>query len=110
MKGIIFFKPLMGIFLLGSITFCAKASEGKPSSNITIKLMTALDAKTDTIPTPIKSAEAGSAKPVTEKPVAGIIKVVPKARRVTVPRQVIKVVPVKLVKPKIIKPVIKLLN
>ena len=100
----------MGILFLGSTSFCAKASEVKPGSHITIEIIIRLNANTDTIPSLVKPAQVEPAKPVIENPVAGIIKVVPKARRVTVPRQVVKVVPVKLVKPKIIKPVIKLLN
>jgi hypothetical protein len=64
----------------------------------------------DTIPAGVKPAEAATAKPATDKPVTTVIKAVPRARKVAVPKPVtIKVTPVKVIKPKIIKPVLKVL-
>lgn len=65
----------------------------------------------DTLPAPAKPAETPAGKPAaSEKPVTAVIKEVPKARKVAVPRPVtVKVKGLKVVKPKIIKPVLKVL-
>ena len=111
MKALIIFRGLVGIFLLGFIPICAMASqsEGNPACGISIEFMKLAKPNFDTIPGTAKPAESTTTKPVEEKPVVTVIKQVPKARKVSVPRQVtVKVRPVKAIKPKIIKPVIKL--
>lgn len=108
MKRIIILNVFTAIFVLCSIAVSAKTSEGKSTcrlnrDDIHIKV-------SDTIPVTMKPAEVTGTKPVTEKPVISVIKTVPKARRVTVPKPVtVKVKPVKIIKPKIIKPVLKVL-
>lgn len=88
----------------------AKANEIKSARILNRENIKLLKIITDTLPSPVKPAEAASAKPVTEKPVATVIKEVPKARKVAVPKPVtVKVKPVKIIKPTIIKPVLKVL-
>ncbi len=120
MKKIFILNFITVIGLYCGLPLSAKAGYGKCSSTSRDKqgLSTGrplMSLPMDTIPVakPVETP-AGSpvtaAKPVTEKPVATVIKAVPKARKVAVPRQVaVKVKPVKVVKPKIIKPVLKVL-
>ena len=110
MNRTIILNAFTGIFLLCSISVCAKANEVKPACILNRENNLFMHVLTDTIPTAVKPVEATAAKPVTEKPVATVIKEVPKARKVAVPKPVtVKVNPVKIIKPKIIKPVLKVL-
>jgi hypothetical protein len=82
-----------------------------PAKQITSETAT-ISLQTDTLPPSKKITEAPGDKPVpNDKPVANVIKVVPKARRQMVPVPVnVKIKPVKIIKPKIIKPVIRVLH
>ena len=63
-----------------------------------------------TLPSPVKPVEAPTATRTIATQGTAVVKKVPKARKVTVPRPVtVKVNPVKVVKPRIIKPVLKVL-
>jgi hypothetical protein len=69
----------------------------------------AVEMPADTIVPAPKPAE-GTPPGTEEKRVTAVVKEVPKARKVSAPKQVaIKVKPVKVIKPKIIKPAIKIL-
>ena len=112
MKGGIIGKGLIGIFFLISIPGWALASEGKPVCPMLLNPIAINHIMADTVPPSKKITEAPADKPVpNDKPVAKVIKVVPKARRQTVPVPVnVKIKPVKIIKPKIIKPVIRVLH
>jgi hypothetical protein len=116
MKRIIIFTNLTTIGLFCSLPFFAKAGDIQSTCTTGDERIISLAMPLDTLPAAAKPAEATTGnpakegKPMTEKPVAIVIKEVPKARKVAVPRQVnIKVKPVKVVKPKLIKPVLKVL-
>ncbi len=116
MKRIIILTNLTAIGLFCILPFFAKANHIKNICALRNERVVSLAMPVDTIPAAAKQAEAATAnpakagKPITEKPVATVIKEVPRARKVAVPRQVtIKVKPVKVVKPKLIKPVVKVL-
>ena len=109
----IFISAGVGLLCLtGSLSVCAKTYEVTPAHVINMKDVMSVTNQVDTLPTPIKNTEVGTAKPGTTTPVTAVIKSVPKARKVPVPMQVrvIKPVKIKVLKPKIIKPVIRLLN
>jgi hypothetical protein len=110
MKRLIFLNVFVGIFLLCHLSFMAKASGEKPACLHHPESRAFLNMLPDTIPAPVKPVEATATKPAPEKPVAAVIKAVPKARKVEVPKPVtVKLAPVKIIKPKIIKPVLKVL-
>jgi hypothetical protein len=111
MKRVNILIVFTGIFLLCHLSFFAKASEGIPTCILNRERVAFIRKMLpDTIPAPVKTVEAPATKPVAEKPVASVIKAVPKARRVAVPKPVtVKLTPVKIIKPKIIKPVLKVL-
>ena len=111
MKGAIIGKCLIGILVLISSPQWIMARAVHPAKQITSETAT-ISLQTDTLPPSKKITEAPGDKPVpNDKPVAKVIKVVPKARRQTVPVPVdIKIKPVKIIKPKIIKPVIRVLH
>jgi len=103
MRGALW-KGFIGMFFIISLPQWVMAKEGKPLSNITFNHIANL-IQSDTLPPPKKST-AGT----NDKPAVATIKVVPKARRQPVPIPVIvKVKPVKIVKP-IIRPVIRILH
>ncbi len=121
MKKLIILNIVTAIGLFCVLPSAAKAGNGKCSiairdENGLIIGIPVIALPMDTLPAATKPVEttAGNpvtaAKPIVEKPVATVIKAVPKARKVSVPRQVtVKVKPVKVVKPKIVKPVLKVL-
>jgi hypothetical protein len=103
MKGALW-KGCIGMFFIISLPQWVMAKEGKPLCNITFNHVANL-MQSDTLPPPKNSAAGTNGKPA-----VAIIKVVPKARRQPVPIPVIvKVKPVKIVKP-IIKPLIRILH
>lgn len=109
MKAAIIRKNFIGMFFMISIPNWALAIEGQPLCNIVANHITINRNQSDTIPPPKKSTPANLV--ANDKPVRKIIKVVPKARRQPIPIPVkVKVKPVKIIKPKIIKPVIKILH
>ncbi len=110
MKRFITYSILAAIGLLCSIGANATTSDAKPAYIPAREFTSSVSFMLDTIPVPVKAAEATSTKQATGKPVATVIKAVPKARKVAVPKPVIiDVKPVKVIKPKIIKPVLKVL-
>ncbi|HET7119260.1 MAG TPA: hypothetical protein VFI29_22385 [Hanamia sp.] len=101
-------KRGLGIFFLISLPLWALADNGKPVCNIKIIQSIIITMQADTLLPLPKNAEIPK-----DKPVETTIKEVPKARRQAVPIPVIvKVKPVKIIKPKIkiIKPVINVLH
>jgi hypothetical protein len=111
MKGVMIGKCLIGILVLISSPQWIMAEAVHPAKQITSETAV-ISLQIDTVPAPKKITEVPGDKPVpNDKPVANVIKVVPKARRQTVPVPVdIKIKPVKIIKPKIIKPVIRVLH
>jgi hypothetical protein len=112
MKGAIILKGFIGMFFMISIPQWALAIDGKPVGNILFNHTAISQMQSDTIPPPKKNMENNNqpGENVDKKPVAGVIKVVPKARRQSVPIPVnVKVKPVKIITP-IIKPVIRILH
>jgi hypothetical protein len=111
MKGAIIGKCLIGMLVIISTPQWIMAKVVHPAKQITSETAT-ISLQTDTLPPSKKITEVPGDKPVpNDKPVANVIKVVPKARRQTVPVPVnVKIKPVKIIKPKIIKPVIRVLH
>lgn len=110
MKGTIISIVFAASLLFCCVTVSAKTAKGKSTCTFTMENDLLISMASDTIPSPEKSPEAGIVKPDAEKTVVTVIKEVPKARKVSVPRQVIpRVKPVKVIKPKIIKPVVRIL-
>lgn len=94
------------IFIITAIPVCVLASDGKPICNIKFSQMIISTIKMDTLPSTKKNTENTN-----DKPASDIIKEVPKARRQPVPIPVnVKIRPIKIIKPKIIKPLIKVLH
>lgn len=106
MKAVKSFKCFMGLFFLINIPQWARASDGKPVLHFTKNYAITLLNQSDTLPPKVISPDIANNKPVEE-----IIKVVPKARKQAIPIPVtLKVKPVINIKPKIIKPIIKVLH
>lgn len=108
MKGSKLLKAFIGIFFLISFPLWVLADKGKPVCNIKI-IQSAINLmQADTLLPLPKNTESPK-----DKPIETTIKEVPKARRQAVPIPIIvKVKPVKIIKPKIkvIKPVIKVFH
>lgn len=110
MKNIIILFVFTGINLLFTLTANATTSKEKTGCKLNRKQVFLIQVFLDTIPVPAKPAPVITAEQLIEKPLASVIKVVPKVRKVSVPQPVLlKVIPIKIIKPKIIKPVLKLL-
>jgi hypothetical protein len=114
MKRIIIIQIVAVVFLFCCLPFFTKAGHGKRICYHRDAQEFGVVVLADTIPAAARPTEAGkpapAVAPIAGKPVAGVIKEVPKARKVTVPRQVtVKVQPVKVIKPKITRPVLKVL-
>lgn len=110
MKKRIITQLVSGFLLLCSVRASAAAKETNMINSHCQEYSGYLLAVPDTIPAPAHQPVASPAKPTAEKPVAAVIKAVPKARRVVAPKPVqVKVKPVKVIKPKIVKPVLKVL-
>ena len=104
-------KCLIGMLVLISTPQWIMAKAVHPAKQITSETAV-ISLQTDTVPPSKKITEAPADKPVpNDKPVAKVIKVVPKARRQAVPVPInVKIKPVKIIKPQIIKPVIRVLH
>ena len=88
------------------IPLLTKANDGKPVLHFNKNYSITLPCLSDTLPPKVKSLDIDNNQPVEE-----IIKAVPKARKQAVPIPVtLQVKPVIIVKPKIIKPIIKVLH
>lgn len=111
MKGAMKWKCLIGMLLIISSPQWIMAKAVYPIKQITSETAI-ISLPTDTVPSSKKAAEAPEDKLVPkDKPVAKVINVVPKARRQTVPIPVnVEIKPIKIIKPKIIKPVIRVLH
>ena len=110
MKRIVILNVFTVIFLLCSQVAAAKINTGKTACSPGREHASFIQVMPDTIPVVPKPAEATTANNEPVKPVVTVIKEVPKARKVSVPKPVtIKVKPVKIIKPKIIKPLVKVL-
>jgi hypothetical protein len=95
-------KRLVVFFLIISLPQFVIASEEIPLKHFRSVLQNKIS--DTTLP-----GKKGTEK-IDEKPGNNIIKVVPKARRQPIPLPMVKVNPVKIIKPKIIRPVIKVLH
>lgn len=106
MKGTILLKGFIGVLFIISIPQLVLANDSKPVCNFTMDRIAFNSIQSDTLP-PAKTITAGT----NDNPAATIIKEVPKARRLPVPIPVsINVKPVIMIKPKIIKPLIRVLH
>ena len=104
MKGAIIGKVFIGIFFFMALPHFVRAGSGEPADSIQFSPVVIDALPTDTI-IPKKKVKREEEKPAT------VIKIVPKARRQSIPIPVkVKVKPVKIIKPKIIKPVIKVIR
>jgi hypothetical protein len=96
----------LAVFFLLSIPAWVRAGNGKPAINFKHCYPRGTTAVADTVPQPIKTADKAEAKPAET-----VIKVVPKVRKQAIPVPVIPTVkPVKIIKPKIVRPVLKILR
>ena len=103
MKGLMVLRCFIGVFILLNVPQLVSGKSGKSKHCFGICLAVMPGDQTDTLPPKMKSDDKADNKPV-EK----IIKAVPKARKQAVPVPVvIPVNPIKIVKPIIVKPVIK---
>jgi hypothetical protein len=104
MKGAIIGKVFIGIFFFIASPYFVRAGSGQPVDTIKFNPAAINALPSDTI-IPKKKVKTEEEKPAT------VIKIVPKARRQSIPVPVnVKVRPVKIIKPKIIKPVIKVIR
>lgn len=101
-------KGLIAMIIIISAPQGIMAKAVQPANRITSET-TIISLPADTIPPPKKAAETPVGKPVSnDKPVAKTIKIVPKARRQAVPVPInVEIKPVKIIRPKIIKPLIR---
>lgn len=103
MKGLMVLRCFIGVFILLNAPVLVSGENGKPRLRFGNCLAGMPAKSTDTLPPKVKDQDNTTAKPVEE-----IIKAVPKARKQAVPIPVVvPVKPIKIVKPKIVKPVIK---
>jgi hypothetical protein len=107
MKAVKGFKCFIGLFFLINSSQRASACDGKPVLHLNnMNYISTTHLQTDTLPPKVSGPDKAD-----NKPVEAIIKVVPKARKQVVPIPVsIPVKPPVIIKPKIIKPVIKILH
>ena len=104
MKGLMVLRCFIGVFILLNAPVLVNGENGKPILHIRNCLAGMPDNQADTIPASVKSSDNA----VAAKPAEEIIKTVPKVRKQAVPIPVVVPVnPIKIVKPKIVKPVIK---
>ena len=97
-------RCFIGMFILLNAPVLVNGENGKPKLHIRNCLAGMPGNQVDTLPPSVKSTDNA----VAAKPAEEIIKAVPKARRQAVPIPVvIPVKPIQIVKPKIVKPVIK---
>lgn len=106
MKAVNSLKCFIGLFFLTNIPQLVSANDGKPVLHFTISSFVSQRSQTDTLPPKNESLDNADNKPADE-----IIKAVPKARKQVVPIPVlVQVKPPVIIKPKIIKPIIKVLH
>ncbi|MEO6355444.1 MAG: hypothetical protein ABIU77_20870 [Ferruginibacter sp.] len=97
MKALKILRCFTGLILM-IFPELTKAGDGKPM----VPFIIISNIQTDTIPPKAIVPDNPADKPLEE-----VIKEVPKARKQSVPVPVVKVIPVKIIRPKVIKPVIK---
>ena len=114
MKSTITIKGLIVIFCMMAFPHVVKAADGKPSAGIKMNYVqinqligdTTVPAK-DKKTAPEKTGAEQEENTTEDKPV-DVVKVIPNARRQPIPVPVkVNVKPVKIIKPKIMKPVLK---
>ena len=106
MKSKMGFKCFICLFFLVNTWYRASGCDGKPVVHFNTGHLVVSHVQTDTLPPKVKAVEKAEAKPVEE-----VIKVVPKVRKQVVPIPVsLPVKPPVMIKPKIIKPVIRILH
>lgn len=106
MKAVKIFGCFTGLVLLMIFPLFTKANDGRPVSKFIINYSILLPNQLDTLPSKVKGLDNA-----TDKPVEEIIKTIPKARKQSIPIPVnLRIKPVIIIKPKIIKPIIKLLH
>lgn len=106
MKGTVLLKGFIGMLFVISIPQLVLAKDSKPVCNFKMNHIAFNSIQSDTLP-PAKTITAGT----DDNPSPNIIKEVPKARRLPVPIPVsVNVKPVIIIKPKIIKPLIRVLH
>lgn len=107
MKRFIIMKGLLiVVFFITVSPAIAEASGGKPGMGINLKPALKLQMQRDTVPpVPVKKVDTEN-----EKPAPVVIKALPAPRKQAIPVPVkVKTVPVKVIKPKVLKPIINLL-
>ena len=105
MKGFKISKNIIGIVLVLTFPMNSKACDNNTTVVVSLRVASTFMQYLDTIPTKVVSVEN-----TINKPTESIIKEVPKARNQPIPVPInIKVNPIKIIKPKIIKPIIKIL-
>ena len=98
-----FFITIASLFLL---TLKTKAGDGRPIRNLRSIYPIILSSQKDTLPSSKKTGSEPGETASDE-----VIKVVPKARRQSIPIPIgVQVKPIILIKPKIIKPIIRILH
>ncbi len=106
MKLINYSKCIVGMLFLANFPIWVCAMDGKPVLHFSTRRTVTTGCQMDTIPPKVKSVDDLNKKPAEE-----IIKVVPRVRKQAVPVPVsIPIKPPIIIKPKIIKPVIKILH
>jgi hypothetical protein len=105
MKGTFLLKGFLFLAAICTSPSAVWAGTGKPFCKTGINEVIHLHLMQDTVPKPVKPAET-----TTPKKEVDVIKSIPVARKQPIPVPVkVKVTPVKITKPKILKPVINLL-
>jgi len=102
-------KCFKGLIFLLIIPILTRANDGKPVLHYTMIISFSAPSLQFDTTRKVKTPEIANNKPVDDVIKDDIIKVVPKARKQAIPIPV-KLKPVKIIKPKIIRPVIKILN
>lgn len=106
MDAIKTFKCFIALFMMLYIPKLVSASDGKRVLRFAISTFVSQRPQIDTVPSKVKSLNDADNKQVDE-----LIKAVPKARKQVAPIPVsVQVRPVIIIKPKIIKPIIKVLH
>ncbi len=105
MKCFKFFVGIIMVVLVAAFPLCLKAGDHHAVAVFSLTHANTCLQRLDTIPAKVTSPETP-----TNKSTESIIKEVPRSRKQPVPIPVnVKVKPIKIIKPKIIKPVIKIL-
>ncbi|MCW3093642.1 MAG: hypothetical protein JWP81_4711 [Ferruginibacter sp.] len=103
MKGLLVLRYFIGVFILLNAPQLASGNNGNPRLRFENCIGGMPGNHTDTLPPSPKSEDN-----TVTKPGDGIIKAVPKARKQALPLPVVSSVkPIQIIRPKIIKPIIK---